>query len=123
MQGWNVSREVAVVPVDPSQVVPEFLALYIGSRSSQAWLTGVLKGVAYTGINIEDLRNLPIPAPSKSEQAKTADALNDALIQCRAIEDSYSRRLQNLSDLKQSILQRAFSGQLRSASPIAEAAE
>jgi type I restriction enzyme S subunit len=63
MAGWNVSREVAVVPVDPSRVNPSFLSYLIGSGVSQQWLGGVKKGAAYIGINIEDLRMLPVMHP------------------------------------------------------------
>lgn len=68
MAGWNASREVAVVPIDQSILSSKFLAFWVGAESSQAWLTGVQKGVAYTGINIEDLRLLPIGIPTPAEQ-------------------------------------------------------
>ena len=62
MAGWNVSREVAAVPVNTSRINPVFLNSLIGSGASQHWLGGVKKGVAYVGINIEDLRLLPVSA-------------------------------------------------------------
>jgi type I restriction enzyme S subunit len=52
MQGWNVSREVAVVPVDPRLADSDFVAYWIASQASQRWLGGVKKGAAYVGINI-----------------------------------------------------------------------
>ena len=57
MAGWNVSREVAVVPVSPSRINAAFLAYWIAAGVSQQWLGGVKKGAAYVGINIEDLRD------------------------------------------------------------------
>src|SRR5262249_17278296 len=48
--GWNVSREVAVVPVDTAIVEPNYVAYWIGGDASQRWLNRVEKGVAYTGI-------------------------------------------------------------------------
>ncbi|MFO1173378.1 MAG: restriction endonuclease subunit S [Hyphomicrobiaceae bacterium] len=112
MAGWNVSREVAVVPLEPSQAVADFVAYCVGSRSSQRWLSGVLKGVAYTGINIEDLRNLPVPTPSLTEQQKVVETLREALGGCRSAEDAYTRKLLALRELRQSILAQAFSGHL-----------
>ena len=67
MRGWNISREVAMVPVLSSSD-PKFVAFWIASIDSQNWLTGVTKGVAYTGINLEDLRLLPIAVPPLPEQ-------------------------------------------------------
>ena len=56
MAGWNISREVALIPIDFKRVHPNYLAYWIGSKTNQNWLTGVHKGAAYTGINLEDLR-------------------------------------------------------------------
>lgn len=41
MVGWNVSREVAVVPADKTKVDSYYLAYWIGRKASQNWLTGV----------------------------------------------------------------------------------
>ena len=70
MTGWNVSREVAVVPADLDQIEPKYLAIWIGCDATQRWLSGVERGVAYTGINIEDLRELPVQVPPMIEQAE-----------------------------------------------------
>lgn len=51
MAGWNVSREVAVVPINQYILTPQFAAFWIASEESQHWLKKVEKGVAYTGIN------------------------------------------------------------------------
>lgn len=68
MAGWNVSREIAVVPVDKARFNPHYVALCIASDESQRWLGAMEKGVAYVGINIEDLRKLPIRLPPTDEQ-------------------------------------------------------
>jgi type I restriction enzyme S subunit len=40
----------------------------VAADASQRWLNRVKKGVAYTGINIEDLCKLPVEFPSIHEQ-------------------------------------------------------
>jgi len=67
LRGFNVSREVAVVPIHPSMNA-QFFAYAIGSLPVQNSLTGISKGVAYTGINIEDLKVLSLPVPPRAEQ-------------------------------------------------------
>jgi type I restriction enzyme S subunit len=57
MTGWNVSREVAVAPVDAAIVEPNYVAYWIAADASQRWLNRVKKGVAYTGINIASSRS------------------------------------------------------------------
>lgn len=112
MAGWNVSREVAVVPINADMLDPEYAAYWIGSRASQDWLSGVKKGAAYTGINIEDLRNLPVPLTSRSVQSQIVRDLTAARAATRRIEEIYTRKLAALDELKQSLLHQAFSGQL-----------
>lgn len=112
MKGWNVSREVAVVPVNAKLLDPEFAAFWIGSSTSQEWLSGVKKGAAYTGINIEDLRNLPVPLPELAEQRAIVEAMLEIKDATQNMEDIYKKKLAALDELKKSLLHRAFSGQL-----------
>jgi type I restriction enzyme S subunit len=112
MAGWNVSREVAVVPVDSRTVNPEFLSYLIGSGTSQQWLGGVKKGAAYVGINIEDLRLLPVSAPPMQDQIRIVRHLKSLGEETQHLESIYQRKLAALDALKQSLLHQAFSGQL-----------
>jgi len=112
MAGWNVSREVAVVPVDPSRVNPVFLSYLIGSGVSQQWLGDVKKGAAYVGINIEDLRLLPVSAPEINKQLKVVRHLELLQHETCRLESFYQRKLAALEELKKSLLHQAFSGRL-----------
>ena len=112
MSGWNVSREVAVVPSDPSKVLPEFAAYSIATRASQDWLVDVQKGVAYTGINLTDLRELKIPIPSMDHQRRYVAKLDEMVSNCDAIELRLRQKLSSLDELKKSLLQKTFSGEL-----------
>ena len=112
MAGWNVSREVAVVPVDSSRVNPAFLSYLIGSGASQQWLGGVKKGAAYVGINIEDLRLLPVSAPRLDKQLEVVRHLALLQEETRRLESLSQRKLTALDALKKSLLNQAFTGQL-----------
>lgn len=112
MAGWNVSREVAVVPVDSSRVNPEYICYLIGSGVSQQWLGNVKKGAAYVGINIEDLRQLPVTAPGLDCQQEIVLHLTTLQKETQRLESIYQRKLAALDELKKSLLHQAFSGQL-----------
>ena len=112
MAGWNVSREVAVVPVEAAVLDAEYAAFWIGSRTSQDWLSGVKKGAAYTGINIEDLRNLPVPLPGLEAQRAMVDDVLAIRDSSRRMEEIYKDKLAVIDELKQSVLRQAFSGAL-----------
>jgi type I restriction enzyme S subunit len=112
MKGWNVSREIAVAPVEQNKILPSFAAYFIATKASQEWLTGVQKGVAYRGINLADLRKLPIFLPSLENQARIVGKLDEMMNFCSELEQIAQRKLAALSELKQSLLQKAFSGEL-----------
>lgn len=112
MAGWNVSREVAVVPVDSSRVNPEYVCYLIGSGVSQQWLGNVKKGAAYIGINIEDLRQLPVSAPNLEHQQEIVRHLATLQKESQRLESLYQRKLATLDELKKSLLHQAFSGGL-----------
>jgi type I restriction enzyme S subunit len=111
MAGYNISREVAVLPVKPP-VVPDFVAFAVANITSQNWLNERAKGVAYTGINIEDLRLLPLPTPPPEEQVEIVRQVQTLL----ALADTIERRVQaataRADKLPQAILSKAFSGEL-----------
>jgi type I restriction enzyme S subunit len=112
MVGWNISREVAVVPVEPSSVNPEFLTYWIGAGVSQDWLGGVKKGAAYVGINIEDLRLLPVKVPEPAKQLDVVRHLNSLRNETLCLESNYRQKLEGLEALKKSLLRQAFNGEL-----------
>ncbi|TDQ25209.1 type I restriction enzyme S subunit [Raoultella sp. BIGb0149] len=112
MAGWNISREVAMVPVDPLQMNPNFLSYLIGSGVSQQWLGGVKKGAAYVGINLEDLRLLPVIVPPLDEQMKIVSYLDQRKAETKHLSSLNQRKIDALDELKQSLLHQAFSGKL-----------
>lgn len=112
MKGWNVSREVAVVPVDREAVDADYLAFFIATKQAQKWLTGVLKGAAYTGINIEDLRELQIPIPNRETQLQLVDSIAAVQQEVSRLETATKTKLADLDALRQSLLQKAFAGEL-----------
>ena len=110
LKGWNISREVALVPIDG--VLPMYVAFWIASSFCQNWLTKVVKGVAYSGINIEDLRILPIALPSTTEQKEIVRRVEELLALANRIEERYKKAKVQVDKLTQSILAKAFRGEL-----------
>ncbi|MGH0038003.1 MAG: restriction endonuclease subunit S [Myxococcota bacterium] len=112
MAGWNVSREVAVVPIDEREVDPWFLAYWVGSDSSQRWLARVKKGVAYVGINIEDLRNLPVRIPTVPEQQAIVERVQSLHRRAEALEKTVREVQSRVENLTPTLLAKAFRGEL-----------
>lgn len=112
MLGWNISREVAVLPVEQSIVDPRFAAYWVASDASQKWLAGMEKGITYVGINIEDLRNLPIRLPSLPEQAEIVRRVEALFTLADRIEARATVARTQAQRLTPLVLAKAFRGEL-----------
>jgi type I restriction enzyme S subunit len=74
MEGFNVSRDVAVIPLGP-QINHRFVNYVLQSPQVVAWLTTRLQGSVTQKINLATLRDVPVPLPPAWEQAAIAELL------------------------------------------------
>lgn len=111
MAGWNVSREVAIVPL-VGEVDPMFVAYMIGSPQCQRWLAHVAKGVAYTGVNIADLKELPLPLPPLQEQLQIVNCVTEVLANADRLDAAISGAKTALDGAGRGALAKAFRGGL-----------
>ena len=109
--GFNISREVAMLAMTVPEV-SKAAAIFIGSSPVQRWLMQRTKGIAYTGINIETLKQLPIPFPPLAEQKRIVEEVERRLSVIEEMEATVSANLQRATRLRQSILQKAFSAEV-----------
>jgi type I restriction enzyme S subunit len=109
--GFNISREVAMIALADMHV-GQATALFIASPPIQNWITTHTRGIAYTGINIQTLKEMPIPLPPLSEQQQIVAEVEWRLSIAQAIDAQIEANLKRSSRLRQSILKRAFEGRL-----------
>ena len=70
-------------------------------------------GATVTGIKSKLLKEILIPIPkNKNIQKKIVDEIDILKEQTKQLEKHYNQKLKNLEELKKSILQKAFSGEL-----------
>lgn len=110
-RGFNVSREVAVMKLVAPEVGPVLAAL-IASPNLDRWIRKNTKGNTYVGINIEDLKRLPVPLPPVAEQSRIAAAVVQSLGAGEETLKEAQRSHRRLQRLRQSILKWAFEGKL-----------
>lgn len=121
MNGINVSREVGLIPLNKS-VKQKFLSYYIQSPLIQGFLKKITKGVAQQGINLNQLRTLPVPIPSILEQEDIVNELDGFFAKEKLVNQDLLN-FNNLDILYQSILSRAFRGELGTNEPTEESSE
>ncbi len=111
MSGYNISREVAMVPILPG-LNSQFLCYAIASQWSQNWLSEVERGVTYIGINIRDLKSLPLPLPPLPEQHEIVRRVDALFALADRIETEVAVARGKTETMRRSILAQAFSGRL-----------
>jgi type I restriction enzyme S subunit len=99
--------------VDPKKAERDFAYYALQFLKAELQLLG--KGSAQDNINMGTFENQTFPFPSLKEQQKIVLQLNTFSNETKKLESNYQRKLDELEVLKKSILQKAFSGELKTA--------
>jgi len=85
---------------------------YIEAYLNSIKLDDFVSGMAQPKLNQAMLNKIPIPFPSLSEQQTIVQQLSAMRSETKRLEAIYQKKLDNLEELKKSLLQKAFSGEL-----------
>ena len=90
---------------------PEYLRYYLQSVINQ--IKGMTIGAAYSALTIEKFQEMEVAlAPSLLEQQAIVSRLDDLNDKCNTLQQNYQKTLTLCDDLKQSLLRKAFNGEL-----------
>lgn len=111
LQGGNITQDSA--RITPALGIDgAYLASVLRTESSQAYFREVARGVAVKGVNIGDLRLLPIPVPPTSEQQEIVRRADALLALADAIDTRVSLASVRSDKLTQAVLAKALRGEL-----------
>lgn len=98
-------------------VSPDFVQLFF--QTPQYWqaVGEGTSGSAQGGFNASKLAEMRFPIPPIGQQRAAVDRMGVANAQRLALQDVYRSKLHALASLKQSLLHRAFTGELTAAAP------
>jgi type I restriction enzyme S subunit len=108
--GFNVARAVAKIPIREFSVA--FVYHWLCTGTAVAWMKGESREVARPTLNLEQLQTIPVPLPPLAEQQEIVSRLDDLFALADQIEPRYATAKQYVGNLKQSILAKAFRGEL-----------
>jgi type I restriction enzyme, S subunit len=111
LAGGNITQHVMRAPIH-AMMMRDFVVWTVRSDWCQHWLTGETRGVALRGVNVEDFRRLPIPIPPLAEQTRIVAEVERRLSVVEELESVVTANLQRATRLRQSILQKAFTGEI-----------
>ncbi|MBD2896189.1 Type-1 restriction enzyme EcoKI specificity protein [Actinomadura sp. RB99] len=106
LDGANITQDSArlAVSLDSSAYVMACLR----TQSIQSWMHRHVKGASIKGINLSDIRKIPIPEPPMVLQKEFAEHALD----CHELQRKDIDQLSHLDELFGSLQQRAFRGEL-----------
>ena len=86
----------------------EFVSLFFNSISIEPWVSGM----AQPKLNQKSLNGIPIPMPDKTTCERIVSKANAVMETSKDLQNAYKTKLKDLDDLRQSLLQKAFAGEL-----------
>jgi type I restriction enzyme S subunit len=95
-----------------NNLVREYIVYSFNSPLFQRYIEEISKGAAQPAITIIKLKELRIPLPPLQIQQKTVTYLDQISQKTEQLKKVQQEKLQNLKELKASILDRAFRGEL-----------
>lgn len=106
----NVTRAIAVIPTPPDWAA--WLQLALQGPLGQRLLHATVGGSAQPVLNLSDVRRLAIPLVPPDEAAVIQARIQEGVERIRALEEFASESEPALTQLEQSILAKAFQGEL-----------
>ncbi|MFM0658612.1 restriction endonuclease subunit S [Paraburkholderia sediminicola] len=95
------------------QIATSYLEKALNSGASRRFVESKIRTTAgQSGVSGEDIKNIPVPICSLEEQNKIVDVLESKLSGTDQLEQTITSALRQSEALRQSILKKAFSGQL-----------
>jgi len=110
--GALINQRVAAIKPHAAQLETAFLFAYLSTRRVTEYVKSRVNTLMQPNLSISDLRLLPVPLPSLSEQQALLKALLRFNEGFRRLESIYARKLAALDELKRALLYQAFSGGL-----------
>lgn len=108
----NIARAVARVSPESKFIIPMFLHIWLSSPIMQTWLVQSSKEVARKTLNLKDLKEAFVPLPSIEEQHEIVRRVEQLFAWADTIEKQVNNALTRVNSLTQSILAKAFRGEL-----------
>lgn len=110
IQGAIASSLVIVRPHTDLSI--QFLLHYLRSGLCKSMVEKYAGGAAQPNLGAKDLAKFSISVPPEEQQKVVSEKLDALMLEAERLDRIYREKLNSLTELKQSLLQKAFSGEL-----------
>ncbi|MGV3545639.1 MAG: restriction endonuclease subunit S [Pedobacter sp.] len=112
--------DILIATPDKNIILPKYLCAFNNSPYGKGLFSEGSRGVAQKHLNVGVYSNLIIPVPPVKNQHEIIKQLESGLSVCDSIEENIKESLVKSESLRQSILKKAFEGNLLTAQELAE---
>lgn len=112
LKGANVTRGIVPISFAAEVISQDFGFYLLASKVVQNQIRAKTYGAALMQINIRDLRKIFLLIPPLSQQLVITKKLQEISGDVERVQSIYQKKISAFNELKQSLLQKAFSGEL-----------
>lgn len=99
---------VFIVPKEDSK----FIFYFLGSPNSKEQIDRLVAGTTQPTISLKSIKEIIVPCPSKKEKQQIIEKIDFVNAEIKKLESVYQQKLTDIEELKKSILNKAFRGNL-----------
>jgi len=108
----NINQAVCLIRCLPDKLFNQYICYLLNSPYFRKILHENEVNTARANLSLTFFRNLEIPVPTLEEQKNIVNRISKTIQKTQKLETIYQRKLEAIAELKQSILEKAFTGQL-----------
>lgn len=113
-----LNQRVAAIVPNLKLVNSDYLYYYFSSDIVYNYVLNNVNTLMQPNLSIKDLKRMPIPITSIDVQERISVQIEDLSEKTNSLVNSYEIKLNDLEELKKSILQKAFAGELTNQSAV-----
>jgi type I restriction enzyme, S subunit len=112
------TKHLCCITLDRERCLPEFLhGYFLQDPRARDYLNAQAKGSIMAGLNMGIISELPVLLPPVQQQTEIVDRFDKLRVECERLAAIQLQKLSALDELKNSLLDQAFTGQLTSDRP------
>ncbi|ABG31824.1 restriction endonuclease subunit S [Roseobacter denitrificans] len=108
----NINQAVCLMRCLPERLSPKFLSFLLNSPYFKARLHEGESNMARANLSLAFFREFLVPLPELEAQERIVQEIEELATHSAECETNYRTKLTDIADLRQSLLQKAFAGEL-----------
>ncbi len=110
--GALINQRVAAVQVDEEVMPKQILQAFLSTKMAIDYVRSNVNELMQPNLSIKDLKAFPVPVPPADKISSVTSQITEIREKTDQLAALYITKLDSLKELKQSLLQKAFSGEL-----------